>query len=190
LKIGRRFERRHPGIKKDPRPGGPRQISVSSPEMPLPRQECPRKQSFMKERRLAFGWREKTKHSDCDRSEPAGHRTGSLRCSGTKLSSIVRPYGQWLYGGAAGGKNCGGQRRGWRSPALRTGPGHSREWWGLFHSKPLNTLIEQALKTNPSLVAAQAALRVARENALRKRAHSIPPSRRTSRQAATRPRPT
>lgn len=39
------------------------------------------------------------------------------------------------------------------------------EWWRLFHSEPLNALIEQALKTNPNLAAAEAALRVAQENA-------------------------
>ncbi len=38
------------------------------------------------------------------------------------------------------------------------------QWWTLFHSKPLNDLIEQALKANPDIEAAQAALRVAREN--------------------------
>ncbi len=38
------------------------------------------------------------------------------------------------------------------------------KWWMLFHSQSLNTLIEQALKNNPDLKAAQAALRVAREN--------------------------
>jgi NodT family efflux transporter outer membrane factor (OMF) lipoprotein len=38
------------------------------------------------------------------------------------------------------------------------------QWWTLFHSKALNALIAQALKANPSLMAAQAALRVAREN--------------------------
>ncbi len=37
------------------------------------------------------------------------------------------------------------------------------QWWTLFHSQPLNDLIEQSLKTNPSLEAAQAALRVAQE---------------------------
>jgi NodT family efflux transporter outer membrane factor (OMF) lipoprotein len=40
------------------------------------------------------------------------------------------------------------------------------QWWRLFHSKPLNALIEQALRANPSLASAQAALRVARENVL------------------------
>src|ERR1700730_4238020 len=38
------------------------------------------------------------------------------------------------------------------------------EWWELFHSEPLNALIEEALKTNPTLQSAQAALRVAMEN--------------------------
>jgi len=38
------------------------------------------------------------------------------------------------------------------------------QWWELFHSKPLNTLIEAALKNNADLQAAQAALRVAQEN--------------------------
>jgi NodT family efflux transporter outer membrane factor (OMF) lipoprotein len=40
------------------------------------------------------------------------------------------------------------------------------DWWTLFHSQPLNDLIEQSLKNNPDLKAAQAALSVARENSL------------------------
>ena len=40
----------------------------------------------------------------------------------------------------------------------------SAEWWTLFHSKPLNELIEQSLANNHDLKAAQAALRVARAN--------------------------
>jgi NodT family efflux transporter outer membrane factor (OMF) lipoprotein len=38
------------------------------------------------------------------------------------------------------------------------------QWWTLFHSAPLNALVEQALKNNPSLPAAEAALRQAWEN--------------------------
>jgi NodT family efflux transporter outer membrane factor (OMF) lipoprotein len=38
------------------------------------------------------------------------------------------------------------------------------QWWTLFHSRELNVLVEQALKANPDLAAAQAALRVAQEN--------------------------
>ena len=40
------------------------------------------------------------------------------------------------------------------------------DWWTLFHSKPLNELIEQSLENNHDLKAAQAALAVARENVL------------------------
>jgi NodT family efflux transporter outer membrane factor (OMF) lipoprotein len=38
------------------------------------------------------------------------------------------------------------------------------QWWTLFHSEALNSLIEQSLKHNPDLKAAQAALRGAMEN--------------------------
>src|SRR5215472_14483908 len=37
------------------------------------------------------------------------------------------------------------------------------QWWTLFHSRPLNTIVERALANSQDLVAAQAALRVARE---------------------------
>lgn len=40
------------------------------------------------------------------------------------------------------------------------------DWWTVFHSQPLTDLIEQSLRANPNLKAAQAALAVARENAL------------------------
>jgi len=48
------------------------------------------------------------------------------------------------------------------------------EWWTLFHSKPLNDLIERSLKNNPDLKAAQAALLVARENVLAQRGAYYP----------------
>jgi NodT family efflux transporter outer membrane factor (OMF) lipoprotein len=48
------------------------------------------------------------------------------------------------------------------------------EWWILFHSKPLNDLIERSLKANPNLKAAQAALIVARENVLAQRGFYFP----------------
>jgi NodT family efflux transporter outer membrane factor (OMF) lipoprotein len=38
------------------------------------------------------------------------------------------------------------------------------DWWTLFHSRALNALVEKALARNPDLQAAQAALRVAKEN--------------------------
>ena len=48
------------------------------------------------------------------------------------------------------------------------------DWWTLFHSAPLNALIEQALTNNPDLKAAQAALTVARENRLAQRGGFYP----------------
>jgi NodT family efflux transporter outer membrane factor (OMF) lipoprotein len=48
------------------------------------------------------------------------------------------------------------------------------QWWTLFHSKPLNDLIERSLKANPDLKAAQAALLVARENVLAQRGAYYP----------------
>ena len=48
------------------------------------------------------------------------------------------------------------------------------DWWTLFHSRALNDLIERALKANPDLKAAQAALLVARENVLAQRGAYYP----------------
>jgi NodT family efflux transporter outer membrane factor (OMF) lipoprotein len=48
------------------------------------------------------------------------------------------------------------------------------DWWTLFHSKPLNDLIERSLKNNPDLKSAQAALLVARENTLAQRGFYYP----------------
>jgi NodT family efflux transporter outer membrane factor (OMF) lipoprotein len=48
------------------------------------------------------------------------------------------------------------------------------DWWALFHSKPLNDLIEFSLTNNPDLKAAQAALTVARENVLAQRGAYFP----------------
>jgi NodT family efflux transporter outer membrane factor (OMF) lipoprotein len=48
------------------------------------------------------------------------------------------------------------------------------EWWTLFHSQPLDDLIERSLKANPNIKAAQAALLVARENVLAQRGAYYP----------------
>ena len=48
------------------------------------------------------------------------------------------------------------------------------DWWTLFHSQPLNELVERSLKANPNLKAAQAALLVARENVLAQRGFYYP----------------
>jgi NodT family efflux transporter outer membrane factor (OMF) lipoprotein len=50
----------------------------------------------------------------------------------------------------------------------------SADWWTLFHSTPLNQLIEQSLTNNPDLKAAQAALSVAHENVLAQRGVYFP----------------
>jgi NodT family efflux transporter outer membrane factor (OMF) lipoprotein len=48
------------------------------------------------------------------------------------------------------------------------------DWWTMFHSQPLNDLIAQALKANPDLKAAQAALRQAHETTLAQRGAFFP----------------
>jgi NodT family efflux transporter outer membrane factor (OMF) lipoprotein len=48
------------------------------------------------------------------------------------------------------------------------------DWWTLFHSTPLDDLIERSLHANPDLKAAQAALTVARENVLAQRGAYYP----------------
>lgn len=48
------------------------------------------------------------------------------------------------------------------------------QWWTLFHSKPLNALIERSLANNPDVKAAQAALTVAHENMLAQRGVFFP----------------
>jgi NodT family efflux transporter outer membrane factor (OMF) lipoprotein len=50
----------------------------------------------------------------------------------------------------------------------------SADWWTLFHSVPLNELIENSLTNNHDLKAAQAALSVARENVLAQRGAYYP----------------
>ena len=66
------------------------------------------------------------------------------------------------------------QRRRRRSATFVAGHDIPGEWWTLFHSKPLNDLIERSLKANPDLKAAQAALMVARENVLAQRGAYYP----------------
>jgi NodT family efflux transporter outer membrane factor (OMF) lipoprotein len=48
------------------------------------------------------------------------------------------------------------------------------EWWQVFHSAPLNRLIQDALAANPNLTAAQAALRQAHENTLAQKGFYYP----------------
>jgi outer membrane protein TolC len=48
------------------------------------------------------------------------------------------------------------------------------DWWTLFHSKPLNDLVERALANNADLKAAQAALLVAHENTRAQHGAALP----------------
>jgi NodT family efflux transporter outer membrane factor (OMF) lipoprotein len=57
---------------------------------------------------------------------------------------------------------------------LTAGADISADWWTLFHSAPLNELIEQSLANNHDLKAAQAALTAARENVLAQRGAYYP----------------
>ncbi len=57
---------------------------------------------------------------------------------------------------------------------LASGADLPGDWWTLFHSQPLNDLIAQALKANPDLKAAKAALRQAHETTLAQRGAFFP----------------
>lgn len=48
------------------------------------------------------------------------------------------------------------------------------QWWTLFHSAPLNELIEEALRNNPDLQSAQAALRAAMEGVYAQQGYYYP----------------
>jgi NodT family efflux transporter outer membrane factor (OMF) lipoprotein len=50
----------------------------------------------------------------------------------------------------------------------------SADWWTVFHSKPLNDLVDEALKNNADLKAAQAALKSSREAVLAQRGAFFP----------------
>jgi len=86
------------------------------------------------------------------RGRPRFSRAGRPRCDG-----IYKGTAQSFVG--VGGSGLGqGQRfvQDLDIPGL---------WWATFHSRPLNDLIEDALKHNADLQTAQAALRVAYQNA-------------------------
>jgi NodT family efflux transporter outer membrane factor (OMF) lipoprotein len=67
------------------------------------------------------------------------------------------------YGSASGGKSAPAAAPGGDVQRLVAGMDIPSQWWTLFQSAKLNTLVEQALKGNPNVGAAQAALRQARE---------------------------
>jgi NodT family efflux transporter outer membrane factor (OMF) lipoprotein len=57
---------------------------------------------------------------------------------------------------------------------FRAGADIPADWWRLFHSQPLDALVAAALKSNADLQAAQAALRVAREDLAAQRGAYFP----------------
>jgi outer membrane protein TolC len=59
--------------------------------------------------------------------------------------------------------------------SLQPGGDIPGQWWSLFHSAQLDRLIDEALKANPNLAAAQAALHEAQENAAAERTQASVP---------------
>jgi NodT family efflux transporter outer membrane factor (OMF) lipoprotein len=59
-------------------------------------------------------------------------------------------------------------------PELVTGMDIPAQWWGVFHSADLDALVALALKNNPTIAAAQAALRSAREQVKAQRGYYYP----------------
>jgi len=64
--------------------------------------------------------------------------------------------------------------QGGEAQSFAKGADIAADWWSLFHSEPLDQLIEQSLTNNPDLKSAQAALSVARENVLAQRGAYYP----------------
>ena len=97
---------------------------------------------------------------------------GSLLLSGCAVGpDFQRPRragGAGLYARAAAGQHrCRQRSARRRRSASYTDKDIPGEWWQLFHSQPLDALVAQALEANPTLAAAQAALRQAQENVAR-----------------------
>ena len=63
---------------------------------------------------------------------------------------------------------------GGESQRFASGADIAADWWTLFHSAPLNELIDRSLSSNHDLKAAQAALTVAKENMLAQRGAYYP----------------
>ncbi len=68
----------------------------------------------------------------------------------------------------------GADIKGGEAQSFVAGANISAQWWSLFQSPALDALIAQALKTNPDLQSAQAALRVAKENVYAQEAAYFP----------------
>src|SRR3974390_800375 len=55
-----------------------------------------------------------------------------------------------------------------------TGVDVSARWWAAFHSEPLNDLIRQSVEQSPTLQAAEAAIKIAKNTALAQRGIWLP----------------
>jgi len=74
------------------------------------------------------------------------------------------PVGAGYTAGPAPARTAAANVPAGESQRLLTGRDIPGDWWRLFASRPLRTLTERALKNNPDLATAQAALRVAQAN--------------------------
>jgi len=63
---------------------------------------------------------------------------------------------------------------GGQAQRFASGADISADWWTMFHSKPLDDLIAEAIANSPTLKGAQAALTVAKENTLAQRGAYFP----------------
>ena len=93
--------------------------------------------------------------------------TAALVCGcavGPNFAPPAPPDGAGYSAGPAPARTAAADVPGGEAQRLLKGRDIPGDWWRLFGSRPLRTLTERALKNNPDLAAAQAALRVAQAN--------------------------
>ena len=99
-------------------------------------------------------------------------------CGRSGFCAAASSAGQRLYAGTNAGPDhlsAGRRRRGAKFVNGRDIPG---EWWKVFHSKEIDALIAEALRANPNLQAAQAALWQAKETLYAQAGTMLPSCRR------------
>jgi hypothetical protein len=102
---------------------------------------------------------------------------GDVRAHGLQAAAATadahstRTYGNRLRGAA---EDHLGKRRGRRGAALPVDLDVPGQWWTWFHSPELNALVDEGVKANPDIAAAQAALRSARETLYAQRSSAYP----------------
>ncbi len=93
--------------------------------------------------------------------------TATLVCGcavGPDFAPPAPPGGAGYTAGPTPATTAAADVAGGEAQRFRKGRDIPGDWWRLFGSRPLRTLTERALKNNPDLAAAQAALRVAQAN--------------------------